>query len=76
MKPTQTRRDNTSKKHDRIRELYAKRWTNAPRPRKFSREYIIAQLAEEFYLSLKRIEDIIYTTPSLPEVVAEVKQAA
>ena len=56
-----TRRLNTGKKHERIRALYATRWTNAPRPRKYSREYIIAQLAEEFFLSLKRIEDIIYT---------------
>ena len=54
---------NIERKHERIREQYEKRYTNAARPRKYTREYIVSQLALEFYLSMSTIEDIIYSKP-------------
>lgn len=74
MSPALTRKSNTEKKYHRIREQYRTRWSEAPRPRKYSREYIIACLAEEFYLSLQTIEDIIYTKTAAE--AADAKAAA
>ncbi|TGE23517.1 hypothetical protein [Hymenobacter metallicola] len=54
------RKTNREKRNARIRAQFRKRYTDAPRPRKYSREYILAQLAEEFCLSMHTIEDIIY----------------
>ncbi len=64
MSPSIKRRTNTEKKYERIRKEFRKRFTDQPRPKKYTREYIIAQLAEEFYLSMKTVEDIIYTKPA------------
>ena len=54
-----TRQTNYDKRNRRIREAFAKRYTHLPRPRLYTREYVISQLAEEFCLSMARIEDII-----------------
>ena len=59
--PTLTRQTNTAKRHERIRAAFRERYTSQPRPRKWSREYVVAQLAEEFCLSGKTVEDIIWT---------------
>jgi hypothetical protein len=59
-----------ARKHAKIRELYDKRFTNQPRPRKYTKEYIIACLAEEFYLSMRQIENIIYTKPAAAPAAA------
>ena len=58
------------RKHEKIREAYEKRYTKAPRPRKYTKEYIIAKLAEEFYLSMRQIENIVYTKPSTEAAAA------
>ena len=66
------RQQNRLRRNERIREAFRQRYTDATRPRKFSREYILAQLADDFCLSVATIEDIIYakpsTTPSQPGV--------
>ncbi|MDF7809935.1 hypothetical protein [Hymenobacter sp. YC55] len=59
-----SRTERTNKKHERIRLLFTKRYTNQPRvngARKYTKEYIIAGLADEFYLSMRQIENIIYS---------------
>lgn len=61
------RTERTNKKHERIRLLFKKRFTDQPRvkgARKYTKEYIIAGLAEEFYLSMRQIENIVYTKPA------------
>ncbi|MBO2009191.1 hypothetical protein [Hymenobacter negativus] len=58
-----TRKTNTQKRHDRIRQAFRERYTNKPRPRLYSREYVISQLADEFCLSMATVEGIIWTKP-------------
>ena len=60
MSPALTRKTNSEKRNSRIRDLFRARYTEALRPRKYTREYIISQIAEEFYLSMQTVEDIIY----------------
>jgi predicted nuclease of restriction endonuclease-like RecB superfamily len=57
---TCARIQNREKRNQRIREAFRQRFTDAPRPRKLSREYVLAQLADEFFLSVATIEDIVY----------------
>jgi hypothetical protein len=62
-----SRKERINKKHERIRMLFEKRYTKQPRIngcRKFTSEYIIAGLADEFYLSMRQIENIVYTKPA------------
>ena len=61
MCPALIRQTNTQKRHERIRAAFRERYTSRPRPRLHSREYVVAQLAEEFCLSEKTVEDIIWT---------------
>ena len=56
-----TRQTNTQKRHERIRQAFRDRFTNKPRPRLYSREYVISQLAEEHCLSMATVEGIIWT---------------
>lgn len=58
-----TRQLNRLRRNERIRLAFRQRYLDAPRPRKFSREYVLAQLADEFCLSVDTIEDIVYTRP-------------
>ena len=51
---------NKQKRNDKIKEEFRKRYTDAPRPRLHSREYVVAQIAEERYLSIATVEGIIY----------------
>lgn len=51
---------NLEARNTKIREAFAERYTRQPRPRKFTREYVIAQLACEYYLAMDTVEDIIY----------------
>ena len=63
--PTMTTRQlNRLRRNERIRQAFRQRYLDAPRPRKFSREYVLAQLADDFCLSVDTIEDIVYTRPS------------
>jgi hypothetical protein len=54
------RQKNRLRRNERIQQTFRQRYTEAPRPRKFSREYILAQLADEFCLAVATIEDILY----------------
>ncbi len=76
MSPALKRRTNTDKKYERIRHEFKKRFTDQPRPKKYTREYIIALLADEFFLSMKTVEDIIYTKPATPATNAQPLKAA
>jgi len=55
-----TRANNTEKRNQKIRDAFYTRYTNQPRPRKFAREHVVSQLAEEFFLSAATVEDILY----------------
>lgn len=54
-----TRQNNLDKRNRRIKDAFEKRYTHLPRPRLYTREYVISQLADEFCLSMARVEDII-----------------
>lgn len=78
-----SRTERTQKKHDRIREIFRKRYIEQPRVngvRKFTKEYIIAIIAADFYLSMRQVENIIYTKtvamPVPPEAAAAQSMAA
>lgn len=47
-------------RNQKIRELFEARFTNQPKPRIYTREGVIAKLAEDFYLSMGTVENIIY----------------
>lgn len=59
------RQQNRLRRNDRIRQAFRQRYTEAARPRKFSREYVLAQLADDFCLSVATIEDILYAKPAV-----------
>lgn len=66
--PTQTpaekrqtkRAEKLKARNSKIREEFAEGYTKQPRPRKFTREYVIALIADKHYLSMATVEDIIY----------------
>lgn len=61
----QALKDSTRKRNGRIVAEFKRRYTDQPRPRKYTKEYIISQLADEFYLSMSTVEDIInYNKPA------------
>ncbi|RZK31038.1 MAG: hypothetical protein EOO63_05175 [Hymenobacter sp.] len=51
---------NLAARNEKIREAFAERYTRQPRPRKVTREDIVKQLAEEFFLSIETVENILY----------------
>jgi hypothetical protein len=51
---------NLAARNEKIREAFAERYTKQPRPRKVTREYVVAQLASEYFLSTPTVEDIVY----------------
>jgi hypothetical protein len=66
MKKSEARKQRTAKKHQKIRDLYEKRYTKQRLVRGakiYTKEYVLAKLSEEFYLSIRQIENIIYTKP-------------
>ena len=54
-----TRQTNYDKRNRRIKEAFEKRFTRQARPRLYTREYVLAQLADEFCLSMATVEDLI-----------------
>lgn len=54
-----TRQTNYDKRNRRLRDAYFTRFTQQPRPRIYTRTYILAQLAEDFCLSMATVEDIL-----------------
>lgn len=69
------RQQNRLRRNERIRQSFRQRYSDAPRPRKFSREYVLAQIANEFCLSVATIEDILYAKPD-ESIEAPTSQAA
>jgi hypothetical protein len=68
-----TRAERTAVKHQEIRRLFAERYTNQKRvngARIYTSAYVIACLAEQFYLSMRQIENIIYTKTITAEMPA------
>ncbi|MDO7877362.1 hypothetical protein Q5H93_21655 [Hymenobacter sp. ASUV-10] len=61
-----TRQANTENRNRKIRNAFYDRYTNKPRPRQFSREYVISQLAEEYNLSMTTVENILYKQEKAP----------
>ena len=59
--PTNTliRLTNTAKRNQRLKDAFYVRYTNQPRPRKHTREFVVSPLAEEFYLSPVTVEAIL-----------------
>lgn len=55
-----TLKTNREKRNAKIKEEFRKRYTDAARPRMYSREYVLAQIADEKDLSIATVEDIIY----------------
>ncbi|MGI4735245.1 MAG: hypothetical protein ACRYG7_08715 [Janthinobacterium lividum] len=55
------RQQNRMRRNERIRQAFRQRYSEVTRPRKFSREYILTQLADDFCLSVATIEDILYS---------------
>jgi hypothetical protein len=55
-----TRATNSDKRNQRIKDAFYARYTNQPRPRKHTREYVVSALAEEFYLSVATVAGILY----------------
>jgi len=60
MSPPLTRSDRTDRRNQCLRDAFYERHTNLPRPRKHSRAYVIAQLSEEYHLSTRTVEQIMY----------------
>jgi 7,8-dihydro-6-hydroxymethylpterin-pyrophosphokinase len=49
-----------ARRNQQLKDAFYARDTNLPRPRKLSREFVVAQLAEEFFLSVSTVEGILY----------------
>ena len=60
MTKRETRVANTAKRNERIRQAFQQRFLHQLRPRVHPKEYVLAQLSEEFYLSAATVEGIIW----------------
>jgi hypothetical protein len=76
MSKRKTRAERTADKHQKIRDLFKKRFTDQPRPRIYTSAYIISCLAEDFYLSMRQIENIVYSKPKTVQMPAAPTEAA
>lgn len=61
MSPALTRKTNTERRNNRIRQQFKQRYTEQSKPRRYTKEFIVDQLAQEFCLSTATIERIITT---------------
>ncbi len=50
---------NLDKRNLAIRDAFYQRFTKQPRPRIYTREYILSQLAQEYHLSITTVERIV-----------------
>ena len=57
---TLTRLANLDTRNRNIREAFYQRYTRVPRERKPDRDRVVAQLAEEFFLSVKTVDKLLY----------------
>lgn len=58
---TAIRLSNLEKRNRKLRDTFYKRYTNKPRLQKPSREYVVQQLADEYFLSVKTVDRLLYT---------------
>lgn len=58
---TAIRLTNLEKRNQQLRDAFYKRCTNLHRLLKPSREVVVQQLADEYYLSAKTVECLLYT---------------
>jgi hypothetical protein len=61
---TTTRQQNIDRRNTQIRDAFKKRFTDQEKPKRYTREYIISQLAMEWCLSMGTVENILYTKPA------------
>jgi hypothetical protein len=74
-----TRAERTADKYQEIRKLFTERYTNQKRvngARIYTSAYIISCLAEEFWLSMRQIENIVYSKPKTVQMPAASTEAA
>lgn len=64
------RKANTERRNAKIRATFDKDFTEQARPRRYTREFIIARIAADVCLSMATVEDIIYKTPSANKLAA------
>lgn len=57
---TFTRVTNTAKRNQKLKESFHARYLSQPRPRKHTREYVVGELAGEYFLSVSTVEGILY----------------
>lgn len=55
----QTRHAHTLQRNELLQAAYRKRYVDLPRPRIYSRAYVLSQLAKEFYLSVATVERLV-----------------
>jgi hypothetical protein len=58
---TTTRQQNIERRNTQIKAEFQRRFTEQAKPRRYTREYIISQIAGERYLSMGTVENILYT---------------
>ena len=56
---TLTRQANLERRNQALREAYFERYTKQKRPRIYTREYILAQLAQDYHLSIATVERLV-----------------
>lgn len=56
---TLARAANLDKRNQAIRDAFYTRYTKQARPRLYTREYVVSQLAQEYHLSMKTVETIV-----------------
>ncbi len=56
---TLARQANLDKRNRAIRDAFYQRFTKQARPRLYTREYVLAQLAQEHHLSIATVERLV-----------------
>lgn len=57
---TLVRQANTEKRNQRLRDAFYQRYTNVPRATRPDRDWVVAQVAEDFFLSVKTVEQLLW----------------
>jgi hypothetical protein len=78
---TITRQKNIERRNALIRAEFKRRFTDQEKPKRYTREYVISQIAMERCLSMGTVENILYTKPAelpllTPPAPEELAQAA
>lgn len=73
---TTTRQQNIERRNTAIKDEFKKRFTDQEKPRRYTREYIISQIALDWCLSMGTVENILYTKPAELPAAAEAAPVA